>query len=1117
MGVQFAGNILVQSNGGPLPIANGGTGQTSASAAFNALAPSQIGNSGKVLTTNGTTTSWANISGTPGGSDTAIQYNDAGTFGGNSFLTINKSTGAITSTSTLTNQGLLISKAAATLRQIDFQTSGSDRWFLQANSTAESGANAGSNFELVRIADNGTTQNVVYTVSRATGVVDFAVAPTVAGSPIAGASVAGSNTQIQYNNSGAFGASAQFTWDDSARVLTLGSQTSANSTTITGRTGSSAAAALTLSGGMGTGTQSGGTLTLQAGYSQSEGGGGSNPGPSLVLKGGSGGGTSPTGGIISFFTTPDFIANQTERLRINYNGAWGLAGANYGTSGQVLTSNGSGSAPTWQTVSSGSVSANSLTGTTLASNVVISSLQTLGTLSALAVTGTTTQTGAFNLAGASSPLQVGGSAGTSGQVLTSAGTGATPTWASPSVTALNGTGTYAASPQNTTGLYAGVTGSLPRVYFTNTAAATGKRNSQVYTNGTNLIWTFINDANSAETAWLTVSLPTNNSSQVSPGLGLNVANVNFGDGTTQSGSTPAVSAWLSTPNIASAATNTMLLMPGQNTTTTGAAATNTVAGALRNNSGQAGQLNLLGGANTSTGNAGNVTIQGGDASGAGTGGTVTINGGTTQGAAAAGNIVLNGGQSVSGSGGYISFSTTPTVTPVERFRILNNGAWSVGSAGTDVGTSGQVLTSNGNAAPTWQTVSVSTLANTTTLGTTTNSALLIKGVDGSTSGGASPMTIRAGNNTSTGNDITVRSGPSTGGSPSGAVLIHADSSGVAGATGGAVTIRGGDHGAAPTTGGPGGALTLRGGNTFSNGAAGGAVTISGGNSSNSSTSGAGGTVTISGGTAATGTQGGPIILQTGNTSLTERLRILSNGAWSVGTGGAATGTSGQVLTSNGSGSAPTWQNAAASSLTSTQVGYGSGSNLLTGTANFTFDATNAGLFVGSTTTASNRGIVSQQSDATIAAAQFAARKSRGTIASPTTVVSGDYTMVVSAQNYTSTGGFIRNGSFGFRTTGTIGASSAVGEWFWAASTTDDPDPVGNGNLRLRIDTAGNVVIGKPSLATTATDGFTYIPTTSGTPTGVPTTYTGFAPMQVDTSANKLWIYVGGTWKSVTLT
>jgi hypothetical protein len=54
-----------------LPIADGGTGATTASAAFNALAPSQASNSGKYLTTNGTTTSWATVEGGGGGGGTA--------------------------------------------------------------------------------------------------------------------------------------------------------------------------------------------------------------------------------------------------------------------------------------------------------------------------------------------------------------------------------------------------------------------------------------------------------------------------------------------------------------------------------------------------------------------------------------------------------------------------------------------------------------------------------------------------------------------------------------------------------------------------------------------------------------------------------------------------------------------------------------------------------------------------------------------------------------------------------------------------------------------------------------------------------------------------------------
>jgi hypothetical protein len=44
-----------------LPIASGGTGQTTAGAAINALLPSQSGNSGRFLTTNGTSPSWANV------------------------------------------------------------------------------------------------------------------------------------------------------------------------------------------------------------------------------------------------------------------------------------------------------------------------------------------------------------------------------------------------------------------------------------------------------------------------------------------------------------------------------------------------------------------------------------------------------------------------------------------------------------------------------------------------------------------------------------------------------------------------------------------------------------------------------------------------------------------------------------------------------------------------------------------------------------------------------------------------------------------------------------------------------------------------------------------------
>ena len=48
---------------GTLAIGNGGTGQTTANAALNALLPTQTGNNGKVLETNGTNTAWQSVPG----------------------------------------------------------------------------------------------------------------------------------------------------------------------------------------------------------------------------------------------------------------------------------------------------------------------------------------------------------------------------------------------------------------------------------------------------------------------------------------------------------------------------------------------------------------------------------------------------------------------------------------------------------------------------------------------------------------------------------------------------------------------------------------------------------------------------------------------------------------------------------------------------------------------------------------------------------------------------------------------------------------------------------------------------------------------------------------------
>lgn len=66
-----------------------------------------------------------------------------------------------------------------------------------------------------------------------------------------------------------------------------------------------------------------------------------------------------------------------------------------------------------------------------------------------------------------------------------------------------------------------------------------------------------------------------------------------------------------------------------------------------------------------------------------------------------------------------------------------------------------------------------------------------------------------------------------------------------------------------------------------------------------------------------------------------------------------------------------------------------------------------------------------------------------------------------------------------------------------------------------FDASGNAVMGTGALGTTATNGFFYVDTCAGVPTGVPTAYTGRCPMVYDTTDNKLYVY-NGAWKAVAL-
>jgi hypothetical protein len=65
---------------------------------------------------------------------------------------------------------------------------------------------------------------------------------------------------------------------------------------------------------------------------------------------------------------------------------------------------------------------------------------------------------------------------------------------------------------------------------------------------------------------------------------------------------------------------------------------------------------------------------------------------------------------------------------------------------------------------------------------------------------------------------------------------------------------------------------------------------------------------------------------------------------------------------------------------------------------------------------------------------------------------------------------------------------------------------------LNLDGNGSVTIGSNNVPTNAVGGFLYVPTCAGTPTGTPTAKSGYAPIVVNTTNNKLYFYSGGQWR-----
>lgn len=137
----------------------------------------------------------------------------------------------------------------------------------------------------------------------------------------------------------------------------------------------------------------------------------------------------------------------------------------------------------------------------------------------------------------------------------------------------------------------------------------------------------------------------------------------------------------------------------------------------------------------------------------------------------------------------------------------------------------------------------------------------------------------------------------------------------------------------------------------------------------------------------------------------------------------------------------------------------------------------------------------------------------GTVANPTATPSGAFLAFLGGGGYNNTPDRVANmGWFALKsaeawTTTAQGVNAEIHLTTPATTTRAQ---------KFAVTGYGSVICGGLSaLSTTATDGDLYIPTCAGTPTGVPTAYTGKVALRFDTTNNKLWVYDGG-WIGVPL-
>jgi len=362
------------------------------------------------------------------------------------------------------------------------------------------------------------------------------------------------------------------------------------------------------------------------------------------------------------------------------------------------------------------------------------------------------------------------------------------------------------------------------------------------------------------------------------------------------------------PGAASNATavgNTLTVSGGPGGGTSGAGGAVTIQGGIAT-SGAGGAVTIAGRVGVGTNqDGGNVSITAGNPTGTGTAGAVTISSGALQGAGTPGNINIlagngngstTGGQILirGGSGGTSGNGAQVTVTGGLGGSTSGNGGSVLIQGGQTFGGAGGVVTVQGNnGVGTNQAGGGVTIKGGSATGSGAAGLTRVVGATGATNETPGAVSIEGGpaQGSSLGGQVVIIGGTAAGVGAGGQVSISGGTGGSTSGVGGEVLIRGG----LPVSG-AGGPVNITGRDGVGTNQNGGAITLTGGAATGS---GSGGNISFIAGPSPSGTDGSIIFTTDG----TERFEIRGNGGWEVG---GLQGTSGQVLTSNGANTPPTW-------------------------------------------------------------------------------------------------------------------------------------------------------------------------------------------------------------------